>query len=45
MMKHIVLFRRDDERGLEQYLKHPKHLDLVADLKEYFEWAAVDYTG
>lgn len=33
----------DDEAGLNAYLQHPLHVALVADLKLYFEWAAVDY--
>ena len=34
----------DDEQALNTYLFHPLHQALVADLKLYFEWAAVDYT-
>jgi len=34
----------DDANALNEYLFHPKHQALVADLKPYFEWAAVDYT-
>jgi hypothetical protein len=34
----------DDPISLGAYLTHPKHVELVADLKKYFEWAAVDYT-
>lgn len=30
--------------ALNAYLFHPLHQALVADLKPYFEWAAVDYT-
>lgn len=30
--------------ALNAYLFHPLHQALVADLKLYFEWAAVDYT-
>ncbi|MGO4328972.1 Dabb family protein [Cupriavidus sp. 2TAF22] len=30
--------------ALDAYLFHPLHQALVADLKPYFEWAAVDYT-
>ncbi|MEJ8850151.1 Dabb family protein [Variovorax rhizosphaerae] len=33
-----------DAEALDQYLFHPLHQALVADLKPYFEWAAVDYT-
>ena len=34
----------DDAQGLDAYLLHPLHQALVADLRVYFEWAAVDYT-
>ena len=34
-----------DARALDDYLFHPLHQALVADLKPYFEWAAVDYTA
>ncbi|MGU7770461.1 Dabb family protein [Burkholderia sp. MR1-5-21] len=34
----------DDENAVARYLPHPAHQALVADLKTYFEWAAVDYT-
>lgn len=34
----------DDAQALNDYLFHPLHQALVADLKPYFEWAAVDYT-
>jgi hypothetical protein len=30
--------------ALDEYLFHPLHQALVADLKPYFDWAAVDYT-
>ncbi len=33
-----------DADALNAYLFHPLHQALVADLKPYFEWAAVDYT-
>lgn len=33
-----------DAEALNAYLFHPLHQALVADLKPYFEWAAVDYT-
>nr|WP_315595248.1 Dabb family protein [uncultured Cupriavidus sp.] len=33
-----------DAAALDAYLFHPLHQALVADLKPYFEWAAVDYT-
>lgn len=29
---------------LNDYLFHPLHQALIADLKHWFEWAAVDYT-
>ena len=34
----------DDAKALDDYLHHPLHQALIADLKPYFEWAAVDYT-
>ncbi len=34
----------DDAQALNDYLFHPLHQALVADLKAYFEWAAVDFT-
>lgn len=34
----------DDAKALDDYLYHPLHQALIADLKSYFEWAAVDYT-
>ena len=34
----------EDKAALDTYLFHPLHQALVADLKPYFEWAAVDYT-
>lgn len=34
----------DDAQALDTYLFHPLHQALVADLRPYFEWAAVDYT-
>jgi hypothetical protein len=34
----------DNVTGLNAYLLHPMHLALIADLKTYFEWAAVDYS-
>lgn len=34
----------DDAQALDAYLFHPLHQALVADLKLYFEWGAVDYT-
>ena len=34
----------DDAQALNDYLFHPLHQSMVADLKAYFEWAAVDYT-
>jgi len=42
---HYVLESEvDDVQTLDEYLFHPLHQALVADLKPYFEWAAVDYT-
>ncbi len=42
---HYVLESEvDDATALDAYLFHPLHQALVADLKPYFEWAAVDYT-
>lgn len=34
----------DDSAAVERYLPHPAHQALVKDLKQYFEWVAVDYT-
>lgn len=34
----------DDAEAVARYLPHPAHQALVADLKHYFEWVAVDYT-
>lgn len=34
----------DDAAALTAYLVHPLHQALIAELKPYFEWAAVDYT-
>ncbi|AKS05236.1 MULTISPECIES: Dabb family protein [Pseudomonas] len=34
----------DDGAAVERYLPHPAHQALVADLKQYFEWVAVDYS-
>lgn len=34
----------DDAEALDAYLFHPLHQALIADLRTYFEWAAVDYT-
>ena len=34
----------DSAQALDDYLFHPLHQALIADLKPYFEWAAVDYT-
>lgn len=33
----------DDADAVQRYLVHPTHAALIADLKLYFEWAAVDY--
>jgi hypothetical protein len=35
----------DDAEAVERYLPHPAHQALVMDLKQYFEWVAVDYTA
>jgi hypothetical protein len=40
---YVLESRYDDVNGLNEYLYHPLHQALVADLKTYFEWAAVDY--
>lgn len=34
----------DDAEAVARYLPHPAHQALIADLKPYFEWVAVDYT-
>lgn len=34
----------DDADAVGRYLPHPAHQALIADLKTYFEWVAVDYT-
>ncbi|WP_313166480.1 Dabb family protein [Massilia oculi] len=34
----------DDAEAVNRYLPHPAHQALVADLKPYFEWVAVDYS-
>lgn len=34
----------DDAAAVERYLPHPAHQALVVDLKQYFEWVAVDYS-
>ncbi|KMZ13183.1 Stress responsive alpha-beta barrel domain protein Dabb [Candidatus Burkholderia humilis] len=34
----------DDADAVERYLSHPEHQTLIADLKQYFEWVACDYT-
>lgn len=34
----------DDAASVARYLPHPAHQALVARLKAYFEWVAVDYT-
>lgn len=34
----------DDADAVQRYLPHPAHLALVAELKQYFEWVAVDYS-
>jgi len=34
----------DDAAAVERYLPHPAHQSLVSELKQYFEWVAVDYS-
>lgn len=34
----------DDADAVARYLPHPAHQALVANLKQYFEWVAVDYS-
>jgi hypothetical protein len=34
----------DDADAVARYLPHPAHQALVAELKQYFEWVAVDYS-
>lgn len=34
----------DDADAVQRYLPHPAHQALVAELKKYFEWVAVDYS-
>ena len=34
----------DDADAVNRYLPHPAHVELVTELKTYFEWVAVDYT-
>lgn len=41
---YILESEVDNAAELDAYLFHPLHVALVADLKPYFEWAAVDYT-
>jgi hypothetical protein len=41
---YVLESRFDDVNALNEYLFHPMHQALIADLKPYFEWAAVDYT-
>lgn len=41
---YILESEVDNAAELDAYLLHPLHVALVADLKPYFEWAAVDYT-
>lgn len=41
---YVLESRFDDVSALNEYLFHPLHQALIADLKHYFEWAAVDYT-
>lgn len=39
-----LLHEAGSVEALNTYLFHPLHQALIADLKPYFEWAAVDYT-
>ena len=41
---YVLESQFDDTSALNEYLFHPLHQALIADLKPYFEWAAVDYT-
>ena len=41
---YVLESQVEDAQALNDYLFHPLHQALVADLKPYFEWAAVDYT-
>lgn len=41
---YVLESQVEDLEALTRYLMHPLHLALVADLKPYFEWAAVDYS-
>lgn len=34
----------DDADAVARYLPHPEHVALINDLKQYFEWVAVDYS-
>jgi len=40
MLNHMVMFRRKADVAANAALEKA----LIADLKPYFEWAAVDYT-
>lgn len=41
---YILDAQFDDQAAVERYLPHPAHQALVADLRQYFEWVAVDYS-
>ncbi len=41
---YVLESQFDDTAALNDYLFHPLHQALIADLKPYFEWAAVHYT-
>ena len=41
---YVLESQFEDASALNEYLFHPLHQALIADLKPYFEWAAVDYT-
>lgn len=42
---YILESEFDDAAAVERYLPHPAHQALVKELKQYFEWVAVDYTA
>jgi len=44
MLDYILESSFDDADAVKRYLPHPAHQALVADLKQYFEWVAVDYS-
>jgi hypothetical protein len=42
--QYVLESEVESAEALDAYLFHPRHQALIADLKPYFEWAAVDYT-